>query len=119
MPEVTVKLAREKVFPLEKREDFNPYLQKVIADVLSMKGTQAELRPEEIEVDYVVAGPGSCMNGLAMIIKIEANQYPERAGRAQEMSNRLKVLLSQSIFFPDLPNHRWNVWVRLAEGGWS
>ena len=115
MPSVIVKLAKHEVLTPAQRRSLGPELQRIVAEVLSVPGTQAELWANEVEVDYVVAGPDARMNGRDMVITVEANQYPERTGRAQEFSDSIKKSLKGTIIFPT----RWNVWVRLAEGGWS
>ncbi len=118
MPEVRVKLTKEQILTPQQRRDLGPQFQMFVASVLSVPGTQAELRPEEVEVDYVIASPDACMNGLDVVITVEANQYPERAGRAQEFSDKIKELL-QAPPSNSLPKGKWNIWVRLSEGGWS
>ena len=118
MPEVRVKLASKQILTKRQRLNLGSQLQILVAGTLSVRGTQAELHPEEVEVDFVIASLEARMNGLDAIITVEANQYPERAGRAQEFSDLIRKLLQQNICFP-LPENRWNIWVRLAEGGWS
>src|SRR3989344_452105 len=115
MPEVIVKLANRKIINPKQRENLGRQLQMIVAGILSVEGTQAELHACEVEVDYIVASSAAWMNGLDIIIKIEANQYPERAGRAQEFSDAIKTLLSGNMYFPPISSDRWNVCVRLAE----
>ncbi len=115
MPEVLVKTARG-LFPEEKKSIFAILTQLVVAETLSVPGTAAELKPDEVEVDFATFDPEAATNGFGCAIKVEANLYPERAGREQEYSDRIAKELR-----PHLPygHYRCSVWVRLAPGGFT
>lgn len=115
MPEVIVK-SRQDLIPATMKKEFAGILQDAVAQELSVPGTQAELRRDEVEVDFAEFSPFAATNGIDCAIAVEANLYPERAGKEQEYSDRLGEWLCG--LFP-VRGARCYIWVRLAPGGFT
>ena len=113
MPEVIVKTTAGLI-PNSTKREFATILQDAMAKTLSIPGTPAELRPDEVEVDFQEFGQFAATNGFECAITVTANLYPERDGKADEYAGRLEELIRGP--FP-VRNARFYVWVNLVQGG--
>lgn len=115
MPEVIVKTTPGLIPDLVMKHSFADTMQGVVAEVLSVPGTQAELHRNEVEVDFQEFSPFAMRNGIDCAITVTANLYPERDGKADEYAKRIMKLLSQKFYVHVLGVY--HVWILLAQGG--
>ena len=115
MPEVLVKTTPGLIPDLVMKARLAGVLQEVVAGTLSVPGTQAELHPNEVEVDFQHFSEFAARNGIDCAITVTSNLYPERDGKAEEYAERIMKLLPQKFHTHTLGNYY--VWVLLVQGG--
>lgn len=115
MPEVIVKTTPGLIPDIVKSK-FAGILQGAVAETLSVRWAQAELRPDEVEVDFQEFSPSAARNGIDCAITVTANLYPGRDGKADEYAELITLRL-KSKFPTQTLLGSWYIWVLLAQGG--
>lgn len=92
-------------------------IPKIVAEQLSVPGTEGSLTPTDIEVKVETIGPYDITNGKKLMINIIAKDYPERKRNLEErrkhIRDRLVALAPCSVILKSY------IWVHLSDSSYD
>jgi hypothetical protein len=124
MPKVTIEIHPRLLKEMDRGTKEGKELKqlidnipKIVAEELSVPGTEASLTPTEIEVRVETIGPYDITNGKDLMINIIAKDYPERKRNLNErrihIRDRLVMLAPCSVI------RKSYVWVHLSDSSYD
>ena len=92
-------------------------IPKIVAEQLSVPGTEGSLTPTDIEVKVETIGPYDITNGKKLMINIIAKDYPERKRNLEERRRHIRDRLA--VLAPRAVIGKSYVWVHLSESSYD
>ena len=113
-----VRIARDPVLVSDPRlVHLLTDIRQIVADALTIPGTDGELHSHEIEMEVRDFGSFDQPGKYSLEITVLANEYPERRANLDE--RREKIIAGVKDALPNFPPGRGYVWVLLMPGSFG